>query len=73
MEKITERLSTDYFIYPVCAERFYYVDEKPRIKVYYSFLRQCDPIYSMVDEYGNFLFEISKTDFESWLDNAKAS
>ena len=73
MEKITERLSTDYFIYPVCAERFFYLDGKPKVKIYYSFLRQTDPVYAIVDDSGNYCHEISKEEFDRKIMEMKAA
>ena len=73
MEKITERLSTDYFVYPVCAERFFYLDGKPKVKIYYSFLMQCDPVYAIVDDSGDYVREIRKAEFDRRISEMKAA
>ena len=73
MEKITERLSTDLFYYPVCAERFFYFDGKPKVKIYYSFLRECPPAYAVVNDSGDYVSEISKEEFEKRISEMKAA
>ena len=73
MEKITERLSTDYFVYPVCAERFFYLDGKPKMKIYYSFLMYREPVYALVDDSGDYVCEIRKSEFDARLSKMKAA
>lgn len=73
MEKITERLSTNYFVYPVCAERFFYLDGKPKMKIYYSFLMERDPVYALVDDSGDYVCEIGKSEFNKRLLEMKAA
>jgi len=73
MEKITERLSTDYFVHSVCAERFFYFDGKPKMKIYYSFLMEREPVYALVDDSGDYVQEIRKSEFDRRISEMKAA